>query len=112
MFKYTWIPAHTSPEDVVSGRITAAQRDLNRGADALATRGKALSAPPETVVQAAKRRKDLTRLLQLFLIAIHTERKKKEDALITRLLKDKPIFVAGDIPLVIREHVSGPLLPF
>ena len=92
--RFTWVPSHTTPADVASGRITHVQRLLNVGADRLASIGKSNNAPPIDVVNAASRRKKVVDELQSMLVKIHMLRKQKEEARIKALLTSQKILKA------------------
>ncbi len=57
--RFTWVPSHTTPDDVVNSRLTLKQRLLNIGGDKLASRGKGSIAPPFSVSNAAIRRRNV-----------------------------------------------------
>jgi ribonuclease HI len=92
--RFTWVPSHTTSEDVIAGKITHVQRLLNVGADKLASIGKAANAPPIDVVNAASRRKAVVTELQTMLVEIHLSRKQKEELRIKALLSSQKILKA------------------
>lgn len=57
--RVTWVPSHTTVDDVYSGKISPENRLLNFGADAQAAAGAAQRAPPVAVVARAKRQRQV-----------------------------------------------------
>ena len=90
-FCFTWVPSHTGSEAVLSGKLTKIQQDLNGFADQQATIAKRTIRPPQSIIDAAKRRIKLTVLVQKLLIEVHCARKEKEAGIIAHRLKTKAI---------------------
>jgi hypothetical protein len=96
-FSFRWIPSHTQEGDGHDEDLLSADdRHLNEGADALASRGKVLNRPPQHVIEGAKLRLLLTESLQCMLASIHIMRKKLEDARIAALLMSKKVIALAD----------------
>ena len=79
-FAFRWMPSHTKPGDGHDEELVSSDdRHLNEGADALASRGKAVNRPPQHVIEGARLRVLLTESLQSMLVSIHILRKKLEE---------------------------------
>ena len=78
---FVWVMGHAKESDVKAGRTTALDKMGNDAADALATRGAALHAPPAELVEQAQQRRQNAETIQSLFMTLIKERRKAENEL-------------------------------
>ncbi len=108
-FAFRWVPSHTKEGDGHDEElISADDRHLNEGADALASRGKELNRPPQSLIDGVRLRVKLTEALQTMLVTIHIQRKHLEEKRVAGLKQSCSVIKAGNVrppPLLSLEEV-------